>query len=71
MMVNISVDLEDLAREIPASKIVKAYGASRILGTFTMREIISALDTDSLLETIGEEKIQDFLNHSSKQKSIA
>jgi hypothetical protein len=65
--VNITVDFEEIAREVPVSKFIKAYGIDSIMGQLTMREIISHLDIDSVLEHIGEERIHDFLKLGHKE----
>ena len=65
---SISINLEELAQQVPSHKIVKAYGESNILGNFTVFEIVSRFDADSLLEAIGEERIRDFLSQSSKKE---
>lgn len=63
----ITINLEELVQEVPARKIIRAYGAGEILGQFTVNELIKHFDTDSLLEAIGEEKIKDFLALSKKE----
>lgn len=68
MKVQITIELEDIVQDVPVSKVVRAYGESEILGCFTVMQIVNRIDTDSLLETIGEEKIRDFLNQIEKQE---
>lgn len=72
MMVQVSIDLEELPQKVSAHNIVHVYGASEILGAFTTKEILQHFDHDVILDLIGEEKINEFLHISSKQiKEIA
>lgn len=67
----LSINLEELAQQVPLHRIVKAYGKSAILGSFTLSEILERLDHDSVLEAIGEEKIIDFLAMEMVKKVTA
>lgn len=70
MNVRVTVDLKELAFDIPTAKFVQVYTKPEVLGCFTVSEIVSMLDNDSLLEAIGEEKIRDFLGESQKEVAV-
>jgi len=58
----VSVSAQEIRDSLTAREMVELFGKDVVMNAFTPREIIQHFDKDDLLEAIGEDAINDFMN---------
>jgi hypothetical protein len=66
--VTVTIWPEDICNAFTAEEFVNMYGKEEILKGISYQDVLANYDTDSLLELIGEERINEFLFQATAAK---
>ena len=68
---SVPIDLETFVNGISPRELIDLYGVEFFIKEMYMNEIISQLDTDEILDYIGDEKIKEFLSSNSSVQAAS